>query len=829
MATLWSRPARRATPTRLARSLALAVLAALVVAGCGDVDSVSPDAGSTAPPPFSVSVQVVDEGGSPLAGATVAIGTTSKTVDGEGGVTLEKLTGPTLAVVAAADHLTRPIVIGEEDEGGVLIVELRSRLGGKRWVLHATGDVMFGRRFVAPTSGEPLIPASAPAAGAITVVEHIKDLFGAADVRTINLETTVSNLAPQAAYPAKRFILNAQPETLAAVKALKADLVLLANNHTRDYLEVGLKETLDALDAFQLPYLGASANETDAYAAKTLTVGGIQVGVLCWTSVTGSFVNDSYPSDEVAVPPDLAEAESWQYDKRLWSYSSQSLEVASQPRRIGGAWAVYKEAESGLSTVERAAVWTSLTAVYPEMQDWVARRGHGGAAMWSSTASPAAITALKKTADAVIVQLHSGFQYQEAPSASVKKNARLAIDAGADIVICHHPHVLGGVEWYKDRLIVYSLGNFIFDQDFLASFPSAFVRVIWEGKVPIEAQLIPFEIVDYRPTPVYGKAAERILLRVWESSLIGAETARDPTDNAVKAFTAELDAHTKAPGFALRRNVAVLTSMLPLPQEATLTLAAGETGSLGEAGLVAARLGLDHGETETIEIGRDLFGWGSFEDVLADGEASGDAHWGTAGTRKRVVAGSAASGKWFLQLTRYDSNDGSVLIRPVARVALKTHRIVERQADGAGLPIDPVPTYSLRFKARMNGAGAGAIRYDIYHFDDTNPAEDPDSVLIDSLTQPVDLKSDGEWRQFDMAVPKSSLRSGELNANMVNFYIVLDPPATGSKTVLDVDDIEFVEWRQASAMPQRFGRYELVRNLGPQPVTLRYKVLQAGD
>ncbi|MCU7854131.1 MAG: hypothetical protein KZQ79_00295, partial [Candidatus Thiodiazotropha sp. (ex Lucinoma borealis)] len=58
-------------------------------------------------------------------------------------------------------------------------------------------------------------------------------------------------------------------------------------------------------------------------------------------------------------------------------------------------------------------------------------------------------------------------------------------------------------------------------------------------------------------------------------------------------------------------------------------------------------------------------------------------------------------------------------------------------------------------------------------------------------------------------------------------YFVLEPPSTGRKVTLDIDDVAFVEWRQASAMPQRFGQYEFIHNPGEQAVDLSFQALRS--
>jgi poly-gamma-glutamate synthesis protein (capsule biosynthesis protein) len=71
---------------------------------------------------------------------------------------------------------------------------------------------------------------------------------------------------------------------------------------------------------------------------------------------------------------------------------------------------------------------------------------------------------LSKRCDVVIISMHSGVEYQPKPSAAQIAFAHAAIDAGAKLVIGHHPHVVQPREKYRDGLIYYSLGNFVFDQ-----------------------------------------------------------------------------------------------------------------------------------------------------------------------------------------------------------------------------------------------------------------------------------------------------------------------------------------------------------------------------
>ncbi len=75
-----------------------------------------------------------------------------------------------------------------------------------------------------------------------------------------------------------------------------------------------------------------------------------------------------------------------------------------------------------------------------------------------------AIINAKKEADFVIVSMHSGVEYVLNPNKRQIDFARTAIDAGAELVIGHHPHVTQPIEQYNGKYILYSLGNFVFDQ-----------------------------------------------------------------------------------------------------------------------------------------------------------------------------------------------------------------------------------------------------------------------------------------------------------------------------------------------------------------------------
>ncbi len=118
--------------------------------------------------------------------------------------------------------------------------------------------------------------------------------------------------------------------------------------------------------------------------------------------------------------------------------------------------------------------------------------------------------------DIVIVSMHAGTEYQTFPSSFQENFARGAIDAGADLVIGSHPHVVQAVEKYKERYIIYSLGNFVFDQMWSNETRLGVIaEIIFNNKKIDSINFIPIKIYDYsQPTILEGEEAEMILERL---------------------------------------------------------------------------------------------------------------------------------------------------------------------------------------------------------------------------------------------------------------------------------------------------------------------------
>lgn len=133
-------------------------------------------------------------------------------------------------------------------------------------------------------------------------------------------------------------------------------------------------------------------------------------------------------------------------------------------------------------------------------------------------------------AQLIIVIFHWGNEKEEVPDSNQIALGRLAIDEGADLVCGHHPHVLQGIETYKGKNIVYSLGNFCFGGNSAPSDMDSMIFqqtfTITEGGVQADnvTNIIPCSISseygynNYQPTPAEGEEAQRIKNKIEERS-----------------------------------------------------------------------------------------------------------------------------------------------------------------------------------------------------------------------------------------------------------------------------------------------------------------------
>ena len=724
-------------------------------------------------PDLTVTLDIVDERGLPIDGAQVLAGRDSWIAD-DGSVRLRNLQGPISGVVSADGYLSEPFIVGRDDQRSTRTIRLWD---DSRWALHAGGDVMLGRRYEEPGG----LLQTDQAAGAAEVVANLAPLFAASDIGIVNLETVLSDLAASGAYPGKRYVINTPSRATTALTAMGVDVVGLANNHSRDWLDEGLSNTRDTLRDVDIAAVGGRETDQDVNEPVILQVGDVTVGVLAYTTLSGSFVNDAYPTQSDPVPQPLDPELAFQYDERSWSFDGDDLQVPVADRRIGTAWRLFAEAEAEMSDAEVAEAYASLTDVYPEVQDWVARRGHGGAAAWTRDATDD-ISLLNEQVDVVVVMIHGGYELATAPSVTVRDVTESSAAAGADLVIGHHPHVLHGAEWAGDALIVHSLGNLIFEQNNPLTQATAMLRTVWDGDSLLHASFLPLELVDYRPVFVADSAAQRTLNLIHETSqaqaearFSGGEVLIETSQSEARPATVTIDGHT-----------AVLGRDTPTADTLDLTVRPDRLTRLPADVLVQPTLNTTD---PNIWIGRDLFGWGHFEDVVADGVSATGAHWLVDSEWERIDAkASAPQGNNVLHLERDVFNDSTVTTRSEGQYTIIPHRLWQD-----GEPIDPQARYAVWLRAKLTGPGTPSLRLQGFEYERGSLAIDP--VTTELFDEDIPLDVGGTWTEIVVDVDPEWLVAG---VNRLRPSLRLAPPERGNSQLF-VDDVHV--W--SFALPHR--------------------------
>lgn len=239
--------------------------------------------------------------------------------------------------------------------------------------------------------------------------------LAAADITFGNLEWPLT--APEGYDPTRfgRPAGHMEPADGAALASAGFDIVSTANNHMMDHGAEAMLATLGILDAHGIAHSGSGCDLAAARRPAIVERKGVRVAFLSYTAV---FLMPSHPLEEPADRPQMATL-------RGTTRYEVPHKLTDQP---GTPPVIYSAARpEDLEAVERD------------------------------------IRAAKREAHAVVVSWHWGVSGGHRRRADYQEQVgRACVDAGASIVVGHHPHVLQGIERYKDGIICYSLGNFVF-------------------------------------------------------------------------------------------------------------------------------------------------------------------------------------------------------------------------------------------------------------------------------------------------------------------------------------------------------------------------------
>ena len=280
----------------------------------------------------------------------------------------------------------------------------------------------------------------------------------AADVGFANLEMLFHDYEPWPAASSGGTYMRADPSILKDISWAGFDVVALANNHSVDYGIEGLLINLEHVRKSGLVHAGVGKNLTLARSPGFLDSGIGRVALISCASTFPSFGHAGPDRPDVHGRPGLNPLRfttTYLLDEEGMN-ALRTVQAKISGRPAGGQSKTINFQGNRYELADQPGVVTA-----PDEQDL--------------KELTAAIRSAKKQADWVIVSSHTheGIPAnRQRPAQFLEVFARAAIDAGADMVAGHGPHILRGIEIYKGRPIFYSLANFVFQNETVDFLPA---------------------------------------------------------------------------------------------------------------------------------------------------------------------------------------------------------------------------------------------------------------------------------------------------------------------------------------------------------------------
>lgn len=319
------------------------------------------------------------------------------------------------------------------------------------YTINFVGDVMLARTVnnINPTS----------------IFNDVRGVLSDAHLTVANLESALTNAT--SGHPTKTIRFKASPDMVAALSDGGIDVVSTANNHIYDYLDNGITETLNVLDANGILHSGAGINEYEAGRPLLINRRGRVLAFLASSDRDGSY-NNYQPFLQAA------HNKGGFFNLKPSALRSQLegvegiADIKIVEMHAGSEYSLKPGADYDKSTLQNDYYFTS-----GEEDDSAPRIDYP--IMWDS------------------------------------ELRHYAIDQGADIVIVHHPHIIQGFEIYNQKLIAHSLGNFVFDLDRADTKASMILKAKLNREGFYAYEVIPIFLDNSLPKTIQNDAALRIL------------------------------------------------------------------------------------------------------------------------------------------------------------------------------------------------------------------------------------------------------------------------------------------------------------------------------
>ena len=686
------------------------VVGSLILSSCSNLTERLLPTATVIPEPspqkYSFTGRVIDMDGNPIEGASVSSQTNHTTSNNDGWFDLPSEGIPEWITANSKGFISRTRAAAPS----IPILFRLTPDDGKTLVVQFGGDTMFGRRFFDPNEDgdttDGLLPPDPDVRAHLKLLAPIEPLLGKSDLTVLNLETPLTD---QPYYSPR----DPRPTVY---------------HDTKDYV--------------------FSSDTSVVSALKQMGIDAVDIGN-----------NHLYDLLEDGVQSTIS------------ALDNESMNHFGGGANEESAWApsVITVKDQKIAFIGCTTIGQPIPAVTNHDVTYVASDAlrKGGAAFCEESKLRSAIVHAKQEANTVIVMIHGGFEYVRSPSNNITRLSIAARDAGATLVINHHPHVVGGLLWENESLIAWSMGNFIFDQDVWPTFETYLLTVyLRDGKV-IRAYVDPLMLKDYIPHGLTGGQADHVI-RI-AASLTGPFVMENGTlevdveQHAIqKTYLRVLDGGSE-PG-----------QIIDIPELQWLS------GFQGAGKLL---------------LGRDLLWIGGFENSEVGSRSLNAPLWEQMKDSVQVGKDFAYEGNSGIRLTRSGSNLNDV-------VTSHLHRLLINQDS------------KLSITGMMRASqGAIALMQIGWYSDNRGP-----SFL--QTTEPVEAKKYNQWQPFriDIQAPPEAVA--------VQVFLRLTPPAQGIVTA-DFDNFRVIEWAPAGSTYNPF--YDQTLLTGPGELTFTQQILPGAE
>lgn len=319
--------------------------------------------------------------------------------------------------------------------------------------LSLVGDVMLAKK----------LPKKLPSR-----FEEIIHLLDKTECVIGNLETSIHDgEGVPCAFPGGGYAM-AKSSTLSDLKRIGFSMFACANNHAMDYGETGLIATSKNLDSFDFVKAGIGCNLSEASRPGYFDC---QSGRISLISITSSF-HDSYlagpQNQDMRGRPGVNPLR----HNELYEIDPDQLNVLMKIAEKSGINSYHEQAiKEGYLNSDKKFKFGSYNFIAG-----TTGVNHTTPNILDLNRTISSIKEATVMSDLVVVSIH-GHQFKnlkEVAPQFIEEFGRSCIDNGADIIFCHGPHVLRGIERYKSGIIFYGLGNFILQQDQMDTLPEEY-------------------------------------------------------------------------------------------------------------------------------------------------------------------------------------------------------------------------------------------------------------------------------------------------------------------------------------------------------------------